>query len=230
MGAYIYSLSHLAGSLALVNNPKKTQSSGTQFSKTFLIMFSLFQANDFPNVKIEENNPEVLAKKIIEQGRSLERSRTLLSPPANHPRVPSLSVEVRRIEAPLQQQQQQPQSISKQQLQDQTRYEHRQLPPSQQQQQQQRSGLVDLPKMEMNMSLAVSSGMGPMSESALVLPPHPPSRSASSELNDDVTFSSSKMSATPRAEQFETRLKNIIQSVLAGDADQDVKPPLQVHP
>ena len=160
----------------------------------------------------------------------MERSRTLLSPPANHQRVPSLSVEVRRIEAPLQQQQQQPpQSISKQQLQDQTRYEHRQLPPSQQQQQQ-RSGLVDLPKMEMNMSLAVSSGMGPMSESALVLPPHPPSRSASSELNDDVTFSSSKMSATPRAEQFETRLKNIIQSVLAGDADQDVKPPLQVHP
>ena len=219
----------MAGSLALVNNPIKTQSSGIQFSKR-----SLFQANDFPNVKIEENNPEVLAKKIIEQGRSLERSRTLLSPPANHQRVPSLSVEVRRIEAPLQQQQQPPQSISKQQLQDQTRYEHRQLPPSQQQQQQQqqqqRSGLVDLPKMEMNMSLAVSSGMGPMSESALVLPPHPPSRSASSELNDDVTFSSSKMSATPRAEQFETRLKNIIQSVLAGDADQDVKPPLQVHP
>ena len=198
-------------------------------------MLSLFQANDFPNDKIEEKNPEVLAKKIIEQGRSLERSRTLLSPPAaNHQRVPSLSVEVRRIEAPLQQQQQQPQSISKQQLQDQTRYEHRQLPPSQQQQQQQqqqqRSGLVDLPKMEMNMSLAVSSGMGPMSESTLVLPPHPPSRSASSELNDDVTFSSSKMSATPRAEQFETRLKNIIQSVLAGDADQDVKPPLQVNP
>jgi hypothetical protein len=68
----------------------------------------------------------------------------------------------------------------------------------------------------------VSSGMGPMNtEPPLVLPPHPPSRSASSDLNDDVTFSSSKMSSTPRAEQFETRLKNIIQSVLAGDADQE---------
>ena len=46
------------------------------------------------------------------------------------------------------------------------------------------------------------------------------------------------MSSTPRAEQFEDRLKTIIHSVLAGDSDhrdvvkgnQDVKPPLHVMP
>ena len=186
---------------------------------------------DFPAEKIEEKNPEVLAKKILEQGRNLERSKTLLSPQSVPPpsRHLTQSVEVRRIEAPIHHQQQQPTSSSSSYKQtssasqhhqlDITRYEHRQLPPGQQQQQ--RSDMVDLPKMEMNMSL-VSSGMGPMNtEPPLVLPPHPPSRSASSDLNDDVTFSSSKMSSTPRAEQFETRLKNIIQSVLAGDADQE---------
>jgi hypothetical protein len=74
---------------------------------------------------------------------------------------------------------------------DPTRYEHRQLPSSQMSQQPPtvRPDVVDLPKMEMNMSL-VSSAIGPMpAESPLVLPPHPPSRSASSDPNDDVTFS-----------------------------------------
>jgi hypothetical protein len=73
---------------------------------------------------------------------------------------------------------------------DPTRYEHRQLPSSQMQQPPTvRPDVVDLPKMEMNMSL-VSSAIGPMpAESPLVLPPHPPSRSASSDPNDDVTFS-----------------------------------------
>jgi len=189
----------------------------------------LLQVGEFqpPDKIIEEKNPEVLAKKILEQGRNLERTKTLLSPqslPSSRHPLSSQSVEVRKIETPVQHQQQQTSYKTQHaQLQpDPTRYEHRQLPPSQQP-----HHLVDLPKMEMNMSL-VNTGMGPANEAPLVLPPHPPSRSASSELNDDITFSSSKMSSTPRAEQFETRLKNIIQSVLSGDADQDVKPPISL--
>lgn len=173
----------------------------------------------------------MLAKKIIEESRNLERGKTLMSPPM---RGLSTSVEVRRIDAPMQQQQQpqshlQHHSAYKQQQHDPTRYEHRQMPPLPPQHQPpsvMRSDVVDLPKMEMNMSL-VSSAIGPMpADSPLILPPHPPSRSASSDPNDDVTFSSLKMSSTPRAEQFETRLKNIIQSVLAGDEQEGgVTPP-----
>jgi len=70
-----------------------------------------------------------------------------------------------------------------------------------------------------------------------VLPPHPDSRSRSSEgqTAEDMSFASTKVNSTPRAEQFEDGLKTIIHSVLTGDGDQqqqqqavDVKPPLQV--
>ncbi len=64
---------------------------------------------------------------------------------------------------------------------------------------------------------------GPGGSHELVLPPHPDSKSRSSEHTEDVTYATNKMSSTPRAEQFEDRLKTIIHSVLSGDGE--VKPP-----
>ena len=65
-----------------------------------------------------------------------------------------------------------------------------------------------------------------LGEPALVLPPHP--RSRSSEHTEDITYNTNKMSSTPRAEQFEDRLKTIINSVLSKDETKDVKPPVSL--
>ena len=58
-----------------------------------------------------------------------------------------------------------------------------------------------------------------LGEPALVLPPHP--RSRSSEHTED-------MSSTSRAEQFEDMLKTVINSVLLKNETKDVKPPVSL--
>ena len=138
--------------------------------------------------KIEEKNPEMLAKKILAAGRNIENnppatSKMLLSPRSKDPLIVpqqqsrgSVEVEVRRIEQTIQ-----PQNKVQ----------------------------VDLPRVDLTNSLNAQS------QEALVLPAHPGSRS--SEHTEDVTYHTNKMSATPRAEQFEDRLKTIIHSVLSGD-------------
>ncbi len=214
--------------------------------------------------KIEEKNPEVLAKKILEQGRTLEKShlhhhnhhhhRTAAAtltisptksssqqqqhyhnsgfPPHHSGHLGAPGVEVRKIEAPMLS----PPPPS--QHQHQQHYNRSPpgkpgaiLPPGDLPPGAGRPPIVDLPKMDLSMSIAAapssSSGAPPPPPSSgvapppppLVLPPHPDSRSPSSEQTDDLTYQKSKMSATPRAEQFEDRLKSIIHSVLSSDAE-----------
>ena len=69
-------------------------------------------------------------------------------------------------------------------------------------------------------------------EPALVLPEHPRSRSSGSA-PEDINYHTNKMASTPRAEQFEDRLKTIINSVLSKDESscvtpKDVKPPVSL--
>ena len=95
------------------------------------------------------------------------------------------------------------------------------------------SSNVDLPKIDLTASMRANSSSKPYPpiqhqqqqqqheahHQPLVLPPHPDSRSRSSEHTaDDLSFAKSKVSTTPRAEQFEDRLKTIIHSVLSSDA------------
>jgi len=54
--------------------------------------------------------------------------------------------------------------------------------------------------MDISMSM-LATGMIPSNDQQLILPSHPPSRSASSDPNENVSFSSQKMNSTPRAEQ-----------------------------
>lgn len=143
--------------------------------------------------KIDEKNPEVLAKKIIAQGRNLEKSKSsamLLSPRSKDPMVArsSVEVEVRRIEQPAR--------------------------------------LVDLPRVDLTKNLAQQNhhsspniNLPPdnnqNNEPALVLPAHPrPGSTTSSEAGRPNHM---LIRSTPKAEQFEDRLKTIIQSVLSED-------------
>jgi hypothetical protein len=68
--------------------------------------------------------------------------------------------------------------------------------------------------MDISMSM-LTSGMIPTKDQQLFLPSHPPSRSGSSDPNENVTFASQKMSSTPRAEQvkYGSRLLLIVRSV-----------------
>ena len=199
--------------------------------------------------KIEENNPEALAKKILEQGRSLEKSshhRTsaatlTISPtkgsnhkssfPPHHLGAPG--VEVRKIEPPsssppppaaaasssFNRHPAKPGGVHIQPTPPPPATATAPSHPTSRS-----AGLVvDLPKIDISMSMGAattsSSNNGPpQAQPPLVLPPHPDSRSQSSDHTDDLTFAKSKMSATPRAEQFEDRLKSIIHSVLSSDA------------
>ena len=67
----------------------------------------------------------------------------------------------------------------------------------------------------------------------MVLPEHPRSRSSGSA-PEDINYHTNKMASTPRAEQFEDRLKTIINSVLSKDESscvtqtKDVKPPVSL--
>ena len=210
-------------------------------------------AGDWPSTtsmaKIEENNPEALAKKILEQGRSLEKSshhRTsaatlTISPtkssnhkssfPPHHLGAPG--VEVRKIEPPSSSPPPSSSSPFNRHTSKPGDGVHIQPPhPTSRS-----AGLVvDLPKIDISMSMGVATtsassvapggggGGGcngpslPQLPPPLVLPAHPDSRSQSSDHTDDLTFAKSKMSTTPRAEQFEDRLKSIIHSVLSSDA------------
>ena len=205
--------------------------------------------------KIEENNPEALAKKILEQGRSLEKSshhRTsaatlTISPtkgsnhkssfPPHHLGAPG--VEVRKIEPPSSSP---PPPVSSASSFHRHPAKHgggvhiQPPPPNAPAHPTSRSAglVVDLPKIDISMSMGAATtstsitpsgggmGNGPplpqQQQPPLVLPAHPDSRSQSSDHTDDLTFAKSKMSATPRAEQFEDRLKSIIHSVLSSDA------------
>ena len=199
--------------------------------------------------KIEENNPEALAKKILEQGRSLEMSshhRTsaatlTISPtkgsnqkssfPPHHLGAPG--VEVRKIEPPGSSSPPPPPPFSRV-IAKTSGGVH--IQPSSQgppiHPTSRSAGLVvDLPKIDISMSMgaatSTSSVAGNQSSASqppppppppLILPPHPDSRSQSSDHTDDLSFAKSKMSTTPRAEQFEDRLKSIIHSVLSSDA------------
>ena len=172
------------------------------------------ETDSFDIAKIDEKNPEVLAKKIIAQGRNLEKSKgsaMLLSPRSKDPLLPrsSVEVEVRRIEqppAPPPQQPQQPPPPSA-------------APPA-------GPRLVDLPRVDLTSSLAASANvqskaamnLTPLqdNQNELILPPHPGSRS-SDHTEEIAPYHANKMSSTPRAEQFEDRLKTIIHSVLSGD-------------
>eukprot|EP00095_Tigriopus_kingsejongensis_P006310 maker-scaffold61_size441589-snap-gene-3.32 protein:Tk06310 transcript:maker-scaffold61_size441589-snap-gene-3.32-mRNA-1 annotation:"histone h3" len=172
--------------------------------------------------KIEEKNPDMLARKIIDEGRTLERrtsAATLtISPtksrsyrdsfPPHHPVGGPLpvgagpGVEIRKLETISPPYHRAPQGAPMQRP----------------------NSIVDLPKIDLAASLANSTSHHhlPTSSSSglgLHLPPRPDSRSRSSERTGegDVSFAKSKMSTTPRAEQFEDRLKTIIHSVLSGD-------------
>ncbi|CAB4066709.1 DOT1L [Lepeophtheirus salmonis] len=89
--------------------------------------------------------------------------------------------------------------------------------------QQSSSRLVDLPKIDLAQSMqAVNNGVSG-SRADITLQSHPDSRSNSSEHIDETNFAKSKVCTTPRAEQFQDRLKTIIHSVLS--ADEDTKSP-----
>ena len=172
-------------------------------------------ASDGPVAKIEEKNPEMLAKKIIEQGRSLERrtsAATILSPTKNH--HSSSSVEVRKLDSSP--------PYSRTKLPTATT-----MPSVSATVAAMSSSSVTLPKVDLNI---------PPHHHQLVLPPHPDSRSRSSEQTvDEMSFGKSKVSTTPRAEQFEDRLKTIIHSVLSNDEQQQQQqqqqqPPVDMKP
>jgi hypothetical protein len=77
---------------------------------------------------------------------------------------------------------------------------------------------VELPRVDLGGMMGSRETTVP----ALILPPHPrpDSRSRSSEHTaEDTSYTKSKVSSTPRAEQFEDRLKTIIHSVLSADAN-----------
>lgn len=150
--------------------------------------------------KIEERNPEMLAKKIIAQGRSLESKSKILSPRSSKdsqapvvcaptsssapmpsappPSAPLPAVEVRRIES---------------------------------------NNKHDYPRLDLSSTLNnVQSQRDNGGNEPLVLPAHPRSRS-SDQTEDIPTYHTNKMSSAPRAPQFEDRLKTIIHSVLSGE-------------
>eukprot|EP00094_Tigriopus_californicus_P012014 TCALIF_11608-PA protein Name:"Similar to gpp Histone-lysine N-methyltransferase, H3 lysine-79 specific (Drosophila melanogaster)" AED:0.09 eAED:0.09 QI:0/0.58/0.46/0.92/0.41/0.46/13/0/1642 len=205
--------------------------------------------------KIEEKSPEMLARKIIDEGRTLEKqpahqrpssAATLTISPTKANRSfhrdtfpphhsvgasgasgttgarshhPPGMVEVRKIE-PMS-----PPSYPTMAV----------------------GSAVDLPKIDLAASMAASSashhhnhahhplhhqphGHASVHPEGLLLPPHPDSRSRSRSSEHtldggDVSFAKSKMSTTPRAEQFEDRLKTIIHSVLSSDQQGGGPPP-----
>lgn len=193
-----------------------------------------------PQVKIEEKNPELLARKIIEQGRNLERKTSAatltISPTKGHGLPPHQNytspAEIRKID-----------SVSPSysaarrvsltsppgsMLPPSNPFGGRpqQLPPTRSLPMSSASPIVTssssslsvaLPKVDLSATMQASSSRG---YPPMALPPHPESRSRSSEQTaEELSFGKSKMSSTPRAEQFEDRLKTIIHSVLSSDPD-----------
>ena len=210
-------------------------------------------------VKIQERNPEVLAKKIIEQGRNLEKSKSsetsaILSPRSrvnsSYIPAPSSGVEVRKVESieahnskldrsPSNLQRSSPlnNSSSRHSLQNPSSLPHSDIHTTNNERsahhqsisshsrnrivgcnsnnQSPTSAIVDLPKVDLKLSLsntscdamansiaaAMSSASGHLpslsqtqKDPPLVLPPHPDSRSRSSEgqTGEDMSFASTK--------------------------------------
>lgn len=173
---------------------------------------------DWPEKKTKygkgvEESPEALAKRIMEEGRNLERKTSaatlIISPTKSSTQQHHGQVEVRKIEAltPPPPRVTPPKASSVPSVAAAVAAINARS-----------SGTVDLPKIDLAASMQASSGQEQLPP--LVLPQHPESRSRSSEhTTDEISFAKSKVSATPRAEQFEDRLKTIIHSVLSSDAE-----------
>ena len=188
---------------------------------------------EWPEIKTEEKSPDALAKKIIEQGRSQEKSKIGSLSIAPSP-VEVRKLETRPMTAPVHHQPPPPPPPR-------AAAPTLPLPPPQPTMQPPAPPTSGgLPKIDLAAALSNAGRHAAEEHPPLVLPPHPDSRSRSSEQTaEDMSYASTKVNSTPRAEQFEDRLKTIIRSVLTGPDEQKAaagavpsanEPPLQVMP